>query len=183
MGLTAFDCDGDGRLDVFQANDHQPSFLFRNLGKGLFEEIAVEAGVAVNLDSVGTGHMHGTLGDVDGDGKLDVLVTDLSYQSLYRATGPCRYEDIVAKSGVRAAMDGAESWGAALADLDNDGDLDLFAANGAADLLVEKHPTLLVNDGKGHFSDAAAEAGPYFAAKPPSSTSTTTAASTSSSPT
>ncbi|MFI5181936.1 MAG: CRTAC1 family protein [Thermoanaerobaculia bacterium] len=165
MGLTVYDCDGDGRLDIFQANDHQPNFLFRNLGKGVFEEIGVEAGVAVNLDGVGTGHMHGSLGDVDGDGRLDILVTDLSYQSLYRAIGPCRFEDIVEKSGIRRLMDGAESWGGGLHDFDNDGDLDLFAANGGADTLVEKRPTLLVNDGKGHFTDAAETAGPYFLGK------------------
>ncbi len=165
MGLTVFDCDGDGLLDIFQANDHQPNFLFRNLGKGVFEEIGVEAGVAVNLAGVGTGHMHGSLGDVDGDGLLDILVTDLSYQSLYRAIGPCRFEDIVEKSGIRRLMDGAESWGGGLHDFDNDGDLDLFAANGGADTLLEKRPTLLVNDGAGHFTDAADTAGPYFLGK------------------
>ncbi len=165
MGLTVWDCDGDGRLDVFQANDHQPNFLFRNLGKGVFEEIGVKAGVAVNLDGVGTGHMHASLGDVDGDGLLDIFVTDLSYQSLYRAIGPGVFEDITEKSGVRRLMDGAESWGGGLYDLDNDGAVDIFAANGGADTLVEKKPTLLVNDGAGHFTDASAGAGAYFQGK------------------
>ena len=123
------------------------------------------AGVAVNMDGVGTGHMHGSLGDVDGDGRLDLLVTDLSYQSLYRSIGPCQYEDVVARSGVRRLMDGAESWGAVLEDLDNDGDLDLFAANGGADTLTPKLPTLLVNDGKGNFTDASKKAGSYFLGK------------------
>ena len=165
MGVTVWDCDGDGRLDIFQANDHQPNFLFRNLGRGVFEDIAAAAGVAVNLDGVGTGHMHAALGDVDGDGLLDVFVTDLSYQSLYRAIGPGRFEDITEKSGVRRLMNGAESWGAGLQDLDNDGTVDIFAANGGADTLVLKKPTLLVNDGAGHFSDASAGAGDYFQGK------------------
>jgi hypothetical protein len=165
MGLTVWDCDGDGRLDVFQANDHQPNFLFRNLGWGVFEDIAAAAGVAVNLDGVGTGHMHASLGDVDGDGLLDVFVTDLSYQSLYRAIGPGRFEDVTEKSGVRRLMDGAESWGGGLYDLDNDGAVDIFAANGGADTLLLKKPTLLVNDGGGHFSDASAGAGDYFQGK------------------
>ncbi len=162
MGVTVWDADGDGRPDVFQANDHQPNFLFRNLGRGVFEDIAAAAGVAVNLDGVGTGHMHASLGDVDGDGLLDVFVTDLSYQSLYRAIGPGRFEDVTEKSGVRRLMDGAESWGGGLYDLDNDGAVDIFAANGGADTLVLKKPTLLVNDGAGHFSDASAGAGDYF---------------------
>ncbi|HVO50256.1 MAG TPA: CRTAC1 family protein [Thermoanaerobaculia bacterium] len=165
MGLTVWDCDGDGRLDVFQANDHQPNFLFRNIGRGVFEDIAAAAGVAVNLDGVGTGHMHASLGDVDGDGLLDVFVTDLSYQSLYRAIGPGRFEDVTEKSGVRRLMDGAESWGGGLYDLDNDGAVDIFAANGGADTLVLKKPTLLMNDGAGHFRDASAGAGDYFEGK------------------
>lgn len=165
MGLTVWDCDGDGLLDIFQANDHQPNFLFRNLGGGRFHDVAAEAGVAVNSDGVGTGHMHGSLGDVDGDGLLDIFVTDLSYQSLYRAVGSGRFEDIVEPSGIRRLMNGAESWGAGLYDFDNDGDLDVFAANGGADTLVEKRPTLLVNDGRGRFTDAADGAGPYFSGK------------------
>jgi hypothetical protein len=165
MGLTVYDYDGDGLLDIFQANDHQPNSLFRNLGGGAFRDIAAEAGVAVNLDGVGTGHMHGSLGDVDGDGLLDIFVTDLSYQSLYRAIGPGRFEDIVERSGIRRLMNGAESWGGGLYDLDNDGDVDIFAANGGADTLVEKKPTLLVNDGAGHFTDASAGAGEYFQGK------------------
>src|SRR5450759_4478985 len=123
MGLTVYDCDGDGLLDIFQANDHQPNSLFRNLGGGTFRDIAAEAGVAVNLDGVGTGHMHGSLGDVDGDGLLDIFVTDLSYQSLYRAIGPGRFEDIVERSGIRRLMNGAESWGAGLYDFPHAGDL------------------------------------------------------------
>ena len=165
MGLTVYDCDEDGLLDIFQANDHQPNSLFRNLGGGAFRDIAAEAGVAVNLDGVGTGHMHGSLGDVDGDGLLDIFVTDLSYQSLYRAIGPGRFEDIVERSGIRRLMNGAESWGAGLHDFDNDGNLDVFAANGGADTLVEKRPTLLVGDGRGHFTDAADGGGPYFLGK------------------
>lgn len=162
MGLTALDCDDDGRLDLFSANDHEPNTLFRNLGGGRFEEIAAAAGVAVNLDGVGTGHMHATPGDVDGDGRIDLLVTDLSYGGLFRAVAPCRYEDVVETSGVRRAMDGAESWGASLADFDNDGDVDLFAANGTADVLALKRPTLLANDGRGRFVDVAPGAGDYF---------------------
>ncbi len=162
MGLSVFDADGDGDLDIFQANDHQPNFFFRNRGNGVFQEVAAAAGVAVNLDGVGTGAMHGSLGDVDGDGFIDILVTDLDYGSLYRNLGHGCFDDITALSGVRLALQGTEGWGGGLHDFDNDGDLDIFTANGGADELVVKRPTLLVNHGAGHFVEVGAAAGEYF---------------------
>ena len=106
--------------------------------------------------------MHPALGDVDGDGLIDVLVTDLKYGALYRNKGDGLFEDITQKSGVAAAFNGKGGWAAILFDYDNDGDLDIFSANGAAEVLKEQFPLLLKNDGSGHFTDAAAEAGPYF---------------------
>ena len=73
MGLTVFDFDGDGRMDVFQGNDHQENFLFHALRPTAgpaprYEELGLAAGVAVNDKGLPTGSMHGTPGDVDGDG-------------------------------------------------------------------------------------------------------------------
>jgi len=107
--------------------------------------------------------MHGTLGDVDGDGRIDILVTDLRYGSLYRNLGGGRFTDIILSSGAVVGLRGVEAWGAGLYDFDNDGDVDLFSANGAAETLVEKLPTLMLNDGTGRFVRAGGEAGPYFA--------------------
>ncbi len=165
MGLTAFDADEDGSVDVFQANDHHGNYLLRNRGDGTFEEVGARAGVALNEDGVATGSMHGSLGDVDGDGRVDILVTDLRYGSLYRNLGGGRFVDIVQASGAAVGMRGMEAWGAGLHDFDNDGDVDLFATNGAAETLIEKPPTLMRNDGAGRFIDVGAEAGPYFAGK------------------
>jgi len=163
MGLTVFDADGDGGLDIYQANDHHGNFLLRNRGDGTFEEVGAKAGVAVNHDGAETGSMHGTLGDVDGDGRIDILVTDLRYGSLYRNLGGGRFTDIILSSGAVVGLRGVEAWGAGLYDFDNDGDVDLFSANGAAETLVEKLPTLMLNDGTGRFVRAGGEAGPYFA--------------------
>ncbi len=165
MGLTVFDADDDGDLDIFQANDHHGNYLLRNRGDGTFEEVGAKAGVAVNLDGAETGSMHGSLGDVDGDGRIDILVTDLRYGSLYRNLGNGRFTDIILSSGAVVGLRGAEAWGAGLYDFDNDGDVDLFSANGAAETLVEKPPTLMLNDGTGRFVRVAGEAGPYFAGK------------------
>jgi enediyne biosynthesis protein E4 len=164
MGLTVYDYDNDGDLDIFQANDHQLNFMFRN-DKGVYKEVGIEAGVAANSKGKGTGSMHGTLGDIDGDGLIDLLVTDLSYGALYHNKGNGLFEDVTESSGVAAAMAGKGSWGAMLFDFDNDGDLDIVAADGTAEELILQYPLLLENDGKGHFRNAGAEYGSYFGEK------------------
>lgn len=164
MGLTIYDYDDDGDLDIFQANDHQLNFMFRN-DKGSYREVAREAGVAVNSEGKGTGSMHGSIGDVDGDGKIDLLVTDLDFGALYKYNGNGVFTDITASSGIEVAMNGKSSWGAQFFDFDNDGDLDIVAADGTAEELILQYPLLLENDGKGHFRSTGPEHGDYFKVK------------------
>jgi hypothetical protein len=164
MGLTVFDFDSDGDLDLFQGNDHQANFMFRNDG-GTFEEVGVEIGVAVNSHGQGTGSMHGAIGDVDGDGLIDLLVPDLRYGALYRNRGQGSYEDITEQSGIAAAFGGKGQWATALFDYDNDGDLDLFSANGNGEELILQYPLLMENDGSGFFTDVGRKASPYFKEK------------------
>ncbi len=165
MGLTVFDYDDDVDLDLFQGNDHQKNFLFRNRGDGTYEDVAETAGVIVNDEGHPTGSMHGSIGDVDGDGRIDLLVVDLRHGALYRNTGHGLFEDITAASGVKNAMDGKGAWAAAIFDYDNDGDVDIFAANGTADLLIDQDQLLLENDGKGRFANVGAQRSPYFREK------------------
>jgi hypothetical protein len=164
MGLTVFDYDDDGDLDIFQANDHQFNFLFRN-DNGTYKEVAVESGVAANSMGKGTGSMHGSVGDIDGDGLIDILVSDLDYGALYKNMGNGLFVDITEQSGVKAAMAGKSSWGAQFFDYDNDGDLDIVAANGTAEELINQYPLLLENDGKGNFKNVGKEHGAYFSTK------------------
>lgn len=164
MGLTVFDYDDDGDLDIFQANDHHLNYMFRN-DNGSFKEVAVEIGVAANDQGRGTGSMHGTLGDVDGDGLVDLLVVDLDYGALYRNLGNGLFEDITGNSGITGPMAGKGEWGAALFDFDNDGDQDIITANGTAEELILQYPLLLENDGKGHFRDTGKNYGTYFSTK------------------
>lgn len=164
MGLTVFDFDDDGDPDIFQANDHQLNFMFRN-DNGKFTEMARECGVAANSQGKGTGSMHGTIADIDDDGLVDLLVTDLDYGALYRNIGKGIFEDVTESSGVADALAGKGGWGAALFDYDNDGDPDLIAATGTAEELILQYPVLMENDGKGHFKNVGAEKGEYFKEK------------------
>lgn len=165
MGLTVWDYDEDGDLDLFQGNDHQKNFLFQNMGNGHFKDVAIEAGVAVNSHGQPTGSMHGSVGDVDGDGLLDLLVSDLRYGALYRNLGDGLFEDITERSGVAAEFGGKGEWASILFDFDNDGDLDIFSANGTAEKLVLQPQLLLENDGKGYFRNVGRELGSYFRSK------------------
>lgn len=162
MGLTVFDYDGDNDLDLFQGNDHQQNFLFRNRGDGSYEEVGQTAGVVVNDEGHPTGSMHGSIGDIDGDGLIDLLVVDLRHGALYRNTKGGLFEDVTAPSGVKQAMMGKGAWAAALFDYDNDGDVDIFSANGMADLLVDQDQLLLENDGEGRFQSVGPQRSPYF---------------------
>mgnify|MGYP001034759807 FL=1 len=164
MGLTVFDYDDDGDLDIFQANDHHLNYMFRN-DNGVYREVGVEIGVAANSHGIGTGSMHGTIGDVDGDGLIDILVVDLSYGALYRNKGNGFFEDITASSGIQVPLAGKGGWASAFIDFDNDGDLDIVSANGTAEELILQYPLLLENDGKGHFRDTGKEYGEYFRTK------------------
>jgi len=164
MGLTVYDFDDDGDLDIFQANDHQLNFMFKN-ENGTFKDVGVEIGVAANNQGRGTGSMHGTIGDIDGDGLIDILVADLTHGALYRNLGNGLFEDVTESSGVLGPLAGKGSWASVLFDYDNDGDLDIFAANGIAEELILSYPVLLENDGKGHFRNSGPEMSKYFSTK------------------
>lgn len=164
MGLTIYDYDDDGDLDIFQANDHQLNFLFKN-ENGVYKEVAVASGVAANNNGIGTGSMHATIGDINGDGLVDIFVSDLNYGALYRNIGDGVFVDITTESGIMSAMMGKGGWGASLFDYDNDGDLDLVAANGTAEELILQYPLLMENDGKGKFKNVGKDHGAYFSTK------------------
>jgi hypothetical protein len=164
MGLTVFDFDNDDDMDIFQANDHQMNFLFRN-DDGDYTEVGLASGVAVNSKGNVTGSMHGTVGDINGDGLIDIFVSDLKYGALYKNLGNGLFKDITESSGLALHLANKGSWGVSLFDFDNDGDLDIISANGTAEELILQYPLLLENDGKGHFKNVGRNRGSYFTKK------------------
>ncbi|QIA07709.1 CRTAC1 family protein [Draconibacterium halophilum] len=164
MGLTIFDYDKDGDLDIYQANDHQANYLFK-YEDGTYKEVGIQSGVAVNTHGATTGSMHGTIGDIDNDGLIDILVGDLRYGALYKNRGNGFYRDVVESAGVSASLSGKGSWGTVFIDYDNDGDLDIISSNGTAEELILQYPVLLENDGMGHFTDVGKDLSSYFDSK------------------
>ena len=132
LGVVVGDYDDDGRADVFVANDMTPNLLQRNQGQGLFRETALSAGVAVASDGKVRGGMGTDLADYDGDGRLDLVVTNFEFEahSLYRNLGEGLFADASYQSGIAVATLPFVGFGVAFLDYDNDTDLDLAIANG-----------------------------------------------------
>ena len=168
MGTVAIDADFDGKLDVYVADDAMPNHLWRNLGGGKFEEAARELGLAVGRDGVPRSGMGIAVGDTDGDGREEIFVTNFSDQenSFFRTEGDGIWEDVGHGSGLGTPSYTRLGWGTTFFDVDSDGDLDLFVANGhvypEADRAdpstgFRQKSQLYLNDGNGRFTEAPAD--------------------------
>jgi hypothetical protein len=131
MGVAFGDFDGDGKPDIFVANDTMPNFLFHNRGNGTFEEVALQTGVAYNGEGVTLSSMGADFRDYDNDGRDDLFITALSNETfpLFRNIGG-RFSDVTYPSGIGQASAPWSGWGCGMFDFNNDGHKDLFTANG-----------------------------------------------------
>ncbi len=168
------DYDNDGWPDLFTANDATPNRLYRNLGDGRFEDMSLIAGVAYNGNGVSQGCMGAVLGDYNNDGLFDIFVTNFAdeYNALYKNEGHGFFADVsfVSRIGSRGGPEVA--WGTAFFDYDNDGDKDIFVANGhtypQADLSglntsYAQPNFLFLNLDNEHFEEVSTAAGPGLA--------------------
>jgi hypothetical protein len=169
MGVVAADLDDDGWIDVFQTNDSAPNFLFRNMGNGTFRDVALEAEVAFDPSGHATGAMATDASDVDGDGRLDLIVTNFNNQGTFlkKNLGDMRFRDRGNAIGLGMATFRQSTFGARFLDYDDDGDVDLFIAAGHPFAPVAKvwpevryaeAPFLFENEG-GRFTNVAPERG------------------------
>ena len=133
LGVVAADFNQDGYQDVYVANDAVPNFLYINRGDGTFEEIGTLAGAAYSSDGKAQSGMGAAVGDYNGDGYVDILVTNLSNEghTLYRREGAdLFFSDVTFPSGIGGPSLLLTGWGAGFFDYDNDGDDDILVANG-----------------------------------------------------
>jgi hypothetical protein len=176
LGVLIADLTGDRRPDVYVANDGTDAWLFENQGAMRFREIGLEAGVARDGQGEPMSGMGVSLGDLDGDGRSDLVVSNflrrgtIAFQSRPEPEpGSILFRDSSAPWGLTRATRSVLGFGIALVDFDADSRLDLLQVNGHVldrDRLGEPmamRPTLLRGTGRQPpFADVAAEAGPWF---------------------
>jgi len=170
LGVATLDYDDDGWPDIYVACDSTASILYHNNRDGTFTDVAVSAGAAYNEDGREQAGMGTTIGDFNGDGKLDIFKTNFSddTSTLYRNNGNGSFDDVTFAAGLGLNTKYL-GWGANFLDVDNDGWLDLLLVNGHVYPEVDKQhlgsdyqePRILYhNDGTGKFVDISDQAGP-----------------------
>ncbi len=172
LGVVAADYDGDGDTDLYVANDSTRNFLYRNDG-GRLQEVGLEAGVGYNEEGFPEAGMGTDFGDIDGDGRPDLVVTnfDLEKNTVYRNLGGGFFLDATAAVGLSGASLTELGFGTDFFDFDNDGWLDLVVANGhIIDNIEAVQPSLRYaqpmqlfrNQGGGRFEDWSNSVGESF---------------------
>jgi enediyne biosynthesis protein E4 len=169
MSVAFADYDNDGFTDVFVTNDNLPNFLFRNRRNGTFEEVALEAGVALTNNGAPIASMGADFRDFNNDGLCDINVTALAGETfpLFRNVGKGSFSDVTHSSQLAQPSAARSGWSNGFFDFNNDGWKDLFTANSDVNDLIDmfqsthyKQPnSLFANLGDGTFRDVSSDAG------------------------
>ena len=171
LGVAMLDFDGDGRMDLFVANDTEPNRLYRNKGNGTFEDVAVGAGVAFSESGVARAGMGVDAADYDGSGRPSLVIGNFANQmmALYHNEGHGLFIDEAPRSAVGRSSLLTLTFGCFFFDYDLDGWPDIFAANGHVSDDIERvqsrvtyaqRPHLFRNTGTRRFEDVGRQAGP-----------------------
>ena len=173
LGAVWGDYDNDGDPDLFVSNDQAPNFLFRNNGDGTFTEVGLEAGVAYSEDGAAESGMGADFGDYDNDGYLDIVVATYQWLPvrLYHNEAGEFFTDVTFASNIGMNTIPYLPMTVVFLDYDNDGWLDIFAANGHLDENVKEYDPmasyaqrnqLFHNNGDGTFTEVTEVVGPGF---------------------
>jgi enediyne biosynthesis protein E4 len=174
LGVAVGDYDGDGWLDAYVANDGTPNQLWINRHDGTFVDQGPISGAAFSPTGNPEGSMGIASGDFDLDGDEDLFVTNIVGETsvLYVNDGRGNFDDARVKSGLAALTARFTGFGTDWIDYDNDGWPDLFAANGAVNIVeaLRGQPSpyrmqnqLFHNVSGRRFEETSAAAGPAFA--------------------
>ncbi len=174
-GVVATDINNDGLMDLWVSNDTVPNFLFVNRGKGKFDEIAAVAGVGYSDNGRARSGMGVDSADFNDDGWQDLFVANLDRENfaIYGNNHNETFDDLAIPTGIAKSTRLMSGWGLKFFDYDNDGNLDLFLANGNPDDLINslhgevtyEEPLLLFHRTTTSFEDVSAQSGPVFATR------------------
>jgi hypothetical protein len=170
LGVSTLDFDDDGWVDLYVANDSNPSALYRNNRDGTFTDIGVTAGCAYSQDGKPQAGMGVAIGDYNRDGRMDIFKTNFAgdTSTLYANNGNGLCEDRTFASGFGRNTRWL-GWAVAFLDLDLDGWQDLFLVNGHVYPEVDQVKTeagykqrkvVYRNRGDGRFDDVTEQLGP-----------------------
>lgn len=173
LGVVAIDVDGDGWQDLFVSRDHSSNLLLMNKHDGTFEDMALDANVAFNMDGDALAGMGIDAGDFTGNGFPGFAITNFSGErhSLFVNPGRFPFEGRSFESGVGSVTLPYVGWGVKFIDYDNSGLLSLLIATGHIFESIEKQqpgityhepPLLLGNSGDGKYRDLKKVAGTVF---------------------
>jgi hypothetical protein len=176
LGVSTADFNGDGWTDIYVGNDGEPNQLWINQHNGTFKDTAFIAGAAVSGNGNSEASMGIDAGDFDNDGDEDLFITNWMAQMnvIYVNAGDGTFEDRRGPTGLGPPSLAKTGFGTAWFDYDNDGWLDLIAANGsvarieAQARMKDSFPLRMTsqlyrNTGTGRFEDVSARAGEAFA--------------------
>lgn len=169
LGVAVADFDNDSWPDVYVANDASPNFLFINQRNGQFVDSAVQLGCGLMVSSQAQGSMGIAVGDYDRNGFLDLYVTNFEGEgdTLYQNQGLHGFQEVSGPLGLVQPTLAMVGWGVVMADFNQDGQEDLFVANGNIDDGrhvggdLAQNPLLFSFDGR-KWIDVTAKGGPFF---------------------
>jgi hypothetical protein len=174
LGVIVQDLDGDGKPDLYVANDMKPAFLLHNRG-GKFDEVGLLSGAALTTDGRFMAGMGVATGDIDGSRRPAILVANYQNEPtmVFRNSGKLSFQDINRSSGLGPATQKTLGFGIELFDADLDGNLDVAQVNGhvvrnSAAIFkapYEQPAQMFTGDGQAHFREVSEQAGAYFREK------------------